>query len=289
LSVFWEGLKETIIPAILIVVVPTTLLGFILSHGALLKFFVVALPLIILVDIAANIINNYEDWEIDKANQKREVMHTAFKKNDLLYMYLIVVVAAFAILLVSGANEYLWFVVVGYIVLGIIYSLAIKLKNIAILNYAAIALAYAGVSAAIGFFSGSANLPLFLKWLPVFIFLIFVDFGYSITKDYSDVKGDSLHNKKTLPVLFGKSASIKIQFGIVTFAYIYLLAAILLGWLSPIFLLLFISYIFALYIIISAHKTDDRHIHRKLHHHAQRNGFLARLIIIVILILLSLV
>jgi 1,4-dihydroxy-2-naphthoate polyprenyltransferase len=286
---FWGGLKETIIPAILIVVVPTTFLGFLLSKGAPLNFIVVALPLIILVDIAANIINNYEDWEIDKANKKREVMHSAFKKNDLLYMYLVVIVAVFAILMLSGANKYLWISVLAYIFLGIIYSLAIKLKNIAILNYAAIAIAYAGMSAAIGFFSGSIDLSLFLKWSPIFIFLILVDFGYSITKDYSDVKGDALHDKKTLPVLFGKPASIKIQFAIVTVAYIYLLVAVLTRLLSPAFLFLFISYGFALYIIVTAHRTEDRHIHRKLHHHAQRNGFLARLIIIIILIVLALI
>ena len=217
-----EALRRAIIPAILIVVVPTTLLGFLLAHGHLLRFFLVALPLIILVDIAANIINNYEDWEIDKANQKREAMHKAFGKNDLLRMYTIVIAAVLVILALAGANIYLCASVLAYIVLGIIYSLAIKLKNIAILNYAAIAIAYAGISAAIGFFSGSADASLFLQWLPIFVFLILVDFGYSITKDYSDVKGDSLHGKNTLPVLFGKPASIKVQFVVITLAYAFL-------------------------------------------------------------------
>lgn len=285
---FWKGLKETLIPAILIIVVPTAFLGFLVSRGNLLQFFIVALPLIVLVDIAANIINNYEDWEIDKANQKREAMQRAFKKNDLLYMYLIVIVIVLAILVLARANEYLWISILAYILLGIIYSLVIKLKNIAILNYAAIAIAYGGVSAAIGFFSGSVDISLFLKWAPIFIFLILVDFGYSITKDYSDVKGDSLHNKKTLPVLLGKTTSIKIQFAIITFAYIYLLAAVILGLLNPLFLFLLISYAFALYIVVTTHRTEDRHIHRKLHYHAQRNGLLARLIIIIILILLAL-
>ncbi len=289
MSTFWSGLKETIIPSILIVVVPTTLLGFLLTHGNPLKFFLLALPLIILVDIAANIINNYEDWEIDIANKKREVMHKAFRKNDLLMMYIVVIAAALIILLLSQANIYLYAAVFAYIFLGIIYSLTIKLKNIVILNYAAIAIAYAGISAAIGFFSVSANMSLFLHWSPIFIFLILVDFGYCITKDYSDVKGDSLHGKNTLPVLFGKTASIKVQLVVITFAYVFLLVEVLLKILSPLFLFLFISYAFALYIVVTTYKSEDVHVHRKLHYYSHRNGFLTRLIIIIILIALTLI
>lgn len=277
------------IPAILVVVVPTTLLGFLLSHGPLINFFILALPLVVLVDVAANIINNYDDWEADKANQKRLLMHKAFKRRDLLYMYLVGTAAVLAILVIFGANEYLWISVLAYILLGIVYSLTVKFKDIAILNYATIALAYAGVASAIGFFSGSSDLSLFLRWLPIFLFLIFVDFGYAITKDYPDVIGDALHNKKTLPVIFGKSRSVGIQLGIVTFAYVYLVAMVVLKLLSPLFLLLFISYAFALYIIVSTHKTESRDIHRKLHHYSQRNGFMVRIIVIIILIVLALI
>ncbi len=286
MNLYLKGLKEAIIPAILVVVLPTALLGFVLSQANIMLFIIRALPLVILVDISANIINNYADWDIDIVNKKREVLHVAFRRQDLLLIYILILLLIAGILIFSGANVYLWIATFVFVVLGILYSILIKLKDVAFLNYAAIAIAYAGLSTALGYFSGSSNLAGFESWGPVIIFLILVDFGYSITKDYSDVLGDRMHNKNTLPVVLGKNNSLKVQAVIVTIAYVYLLWLIISGHLNLIYLSLLVSYGFAMYIIFRVYDTAEREIHQDMHHHSQRNGLLVRLIIICILLLI---
>lgn len=286
MNIYLKGLKEAAIPAILVVVVPTALLGFLLSHGNFINFFIKALPIVLIGDIGANIINNYSDWEIDIVNKKRETLHKVLNKKILLYIYFILLVLLILILHFSAANIYLWISSFSFVILGLLYSIFIRIKDRTIFNYVAIALSYAGISSIIGFFSGSSSATLFLNWLPLIGFLMLVDVGYSITKDYSDIIGDSLHKKKTLPVVVGKKKSLYIQLVIVTFAYMYLFVLIAYKIVPLAFSLLFISYGFALYILFKIYNTAETKIHEKMHHHSQHNGLLVRLIIIIILFII---
>jgi 4-hydroxybenzoate polyprenyltransferase len=213
-------------------------------------------------------------------------MHKTLKRKDLVYFYFIILLAIIIILILTNSNLYLWIASAFFILLGILYSLLIKLKDKTFLNYIAIALAYAGLSSAIGFFSGSGSLNEFIRWIPIILFLILVDFGYSITKDYSDIYGDKIHNKKTLPVIFGKEGSLKIQVIIITIAYIYLASLIISGAVGSIFIILFLSYGIALYLLFKIYESAEAEVHNKMHHHSQRNGLLVRILIICILLII---
>jgi 4-hydroxybenzoate polyprenyltransferase len=279
-----EGLKEAFIPAILIVVVPTAVLGFLLSGSDNLALLAEAVILIVLADVSANVINNYADWHIDVFNEKRNAMHSVFERQHLLFMYGALLLVLYSVMLIIGANLYLISSVTIFVILGMLYSVGTKLKDRVFLNYLTIAIAYAAVSASVGFFSGNGNVSAFLRWSPLLLFLVFVDLGYSMTKDYSDIVGDRKHNKKTFPVMFGKGKTVKIQLAFITLAYAFLVAAVLEGLLNPLFLILLVSYAFAIYIVIMVHVTEDKDVHERMHFNSQRNGLLVRLIIIVILL-----
>ncbi len=280
-----EGLKEAFIPAILIVVVPTTILGFLLSGSGNLMLLAEAIVLIILADISANVINNYADWHIDVFNEKRNAMHSIFERQHLLFMYGALLLVLYSLMFIIRANFYLISSVSIFVILGVLYSVGTKLKDRVFLNYLTIALAYAAVAASVGFFSGDGDVSAFLRWGPLLLFLVFVDLGYSMTKDYADIIGDKKHNKKTFPVMFGKSKAVRIQLTFITLAYAFLVTAVLEGVLSPVFMILLASYVFAIYIVIMVHVTEDKEVHERMHFNSQRNGLMVRLIIIVIMLI----
>ena len=281
-----KGLKEAFIPAILIVVVPTTILGFLLSGSGNILLLLQGIYLIILVDISANVINNYSDWQIDIRNKKRVAMHETFSRKQLLAIYIALTMIVYASMLLFSSNLYLVMVITIFVLLGILYSMGTKLKDKTFVNYLTISLAYAGVSSAVGFFSGSNNLTLFARWLPLILFLVLVDLGYSMTKDYSDIIGDREHGKKTLPVVFGKSLAIKIQLAFATAAYIFLIIMVVIGILNPAFLILLLSYLFALYILNTVSKTKNHKVEERMHFNSQRNGLFVRALIILLLLLI---
>jgi 4-hydroxybenzoate polyprenyltransferase len=285
---FILGLKEAFIPAILVVVVPTTALGFLTSGLGNASLFLVSILLIILVDLSANVINNYSDWEIDIENNKRKHMHKVFSKRDMLTIYVVLLILIFVVLALAQLNYYLLITVLIAILLGILYSSGPKFKDITIINYITIAIAYAATAFAIGYFAGSSSLSGFIRWLPLMLFLMFVDFGYSITKDYSDMLGDAAHGKKTLPVVKGKKTSIKIQLYEITFAYAFLFIAVAMNLLSIVFSLLIISYFVAIYILTKIKNTENKETYERMHYYAQRNGLLVRALIIIILLILGL-
>lgn len=280
-----KGIKEALIPATLIVIIPTTVLGFILSGSKNIMFLLTAIMLVVLVDISANVINNYSDWEIDIRNHKRKTLHRSLKRRHLLWMYTCILLGALAILILSNSNRYLWIVAGLFVLLGFSYSLSVKLKDMPIANYATIAIAYGGLSTAVGFFSGSSSLHEFIKWSPLVIFIVLAYFGYSMTKDYSDVVGDKQYNKKTFPVLLGKKNSIKLQVIVITAAYVYLLLLVALKLLSPSFLVLLVSYAIAIYILFVVYSTKDKQVHLKMHRYSQVNGLLISMLIIAVLLL----
>lgn len=281
-----KGLIQAFNLEILLMILPATLLGAILYEPNILNFLLIAMPIIILCDVGANLLNNYSDWEIDKVNHKRSAMHGIFIKKDILVIYLVVLILTLALLFVTNANMYVWIFTGAFVLLGILYSVGPNLKDIVFLNYLSIGLAYGGLTIAIGFFSNSASLPEFMKFLPLAIFFILINFGFSITKDYSDIKGDKLHNKKTLPVLLEKKTTVKVQLVIVTAIFAYLLCLIGLGMLGLSFLILLVCYLIALYVITTVSKTDNVEVHKKMRGYIIRNTLLA-IVICIILVLIK--
>jgi 4-hydroxybenzoate polyprenyltransferase len=277
-----SGFREMFTPSILIVVIPTAILGFVLSGGAYWKL-LIAIPLIVLADGGANAINNYSDWEIDRVNRKRLALHANFSRLGVLSVYCITLIAIFAILVVTKANAFLWTSVGLFVLLGIFYSLFMKLKDIIVANYVAIAVAYGGLSTAIGFFSGSGSFGLFVsKTFFVIIFLVLMFFGYSITKDYADVKGDKMHGKKTLPVVIGKDASVTFQIVLISIAYAFVIVLVLLGVLGIPFAVLLIPYAFAMYSLSRIYKTDNKESHKWSLRQMQYNSIAVSILIILL-------
>ncbi|MCL5427820.1 MAG: UbiA family prenyltransferase [Candidatus Marsarchaeota archaeon] len=280
-----KGVREAFNLPILLVVVPTVALGFLAGGSTNILLLLDSSVLIVLLSISANVINNYADWDIDVMNKKRNIMHETWLRNELLVFYLILLVVLLVIAFMSHASVYLWITVALLVLLGICYSITIRLKNTAPLNYIAIAGAYGFLSFYMGFFTSSFSSSKFWLWIPVPLFLFAMDLGYSITKDYSDVIGDKAYGKKTLPLAIGKSGSLKAQAVIITSAYVFLLLLIIFGKLSYAFSVLFLSYVFALYILWQTRSTDNNKLLRNAHLEAQLNGLLARFIMIMILLL----
>ncbi len=222
-----NGLKEALIPAILIVVVPTTIVGFIASGSQSFVPFILATLAIILADISSNVINNVADWNIDIHNGRRTALHRNFTQKSLTTVYVILIALLVVFLWTLQANTLLWASVGLFIILGFIYSFVAKLKDRFFLNYATIAVAYGGVSFAIGFFAGNQSLADFQHWIPVVLFIMLIDFGYSMSKDYQDVSGDKKFGKQTLPVVAGKQTAVIVQTVIITLAFVILTASIL--------------------------------------------------------------
>ncbi|MFA6329980.1 MAG: UbiA family prenyltransferase [Candidatus Micrarchaeia archaeon] len=272
------GLKQALIPPILLVVLPTTAMGFLATGSKDYFLLVISLVIAALTDISANLINNYADWEIDKSNKKREKMQAVFRRPQLIVLFFAVIYLLFAILNLIHANDYLALAVVSFILLGVIYSLFVKLKDIFPLNNLSIALSYGGIAFLIGFFTATSDFSSLARWFPLILFLIVVDFGYSMTKDYADIFGDALHSKRTLPVLFGKKKAVLIQSLLISLAFCFLLIMIFLNRLPLVFALLFVSYAFALYQLRIIHFTDDRQIHSKMHFYSQVNGLIIRML-----------
>lgn len=275
------GVKEAFNLPILLVVVPTVILGFILGGAANIFHLVDAIVLVFLLSVGANVLNNYADWEIDIMNKKRDAMHKAWLRNELLMLYLAILLIIFAIAYFSGLNIYLYIVLIMLTLLGMFYSIVVRFKDVMPLNYLTIAGAYGILVFYVGFFAAPFSLSRFWMWLPIPLFLFVMDLGYSITKDYSDMLGDKAYDKKTLPLVIGKAASVKVQAAIISCAYVFLLLLILFNRLNYLFSFLFLSYLLAFYILWRT-RSDDNKTLRKMHFFAQLNGLFARFIIILI-------
>ncbi len=280
-----SGLKEALILPILLVVVPTTFVGFLASGSSNIIDMLLGLVLIILAGVSANVLNNYSDWEIDIKNKKRNILHETFKRRELSFLYLFILLLIYLIVYIFRLNFYTLLTISLYILMGIFYSLFIRFKDKILFNYLIIAISYGVIAFSLGYFLGSNIISGFYNLLPIIIFIFIADFGYSISKDYGDIIGDKKYKKNTLPVIFGKDFSIKFQFLIINIAYIFLLITISLNKLSYLYLFLFISYLFAMYIIKKTKNTNNINILNKMHFLAQINGLSIRFILILLLLI----
>ncbi|MFH0971756.1 MAG: UbiA family prenyltransferase [Candidatus Micrarchaeota archaeon] len=281
------ALRQALIPRILLVVLPTTFLGFLASGSGDLGVLLLSLVIITIVDVGANLLNNYADWRIDIINRKRLTMHDVFDRNDLLVFYLASLILLAITLFFAKINPFLLVVVLAGVLFGMQYSALLRLKDRVIINYATIAIAYGGISFLTGFFAGTSDIWLFYEWLPITIFIILVDFGYSMTKDYPDVLGDLEHSKMTLPVIFGKARAVRMQAVIIGATYLFLLLMVFSEKVHYIYLLLLISYLIAMAKLRIIHLSEDKVTHDLMHYYAQINGLIVRFIIIAIVVFLG--
>lgn len=247
-------LNQALIPMILIVVVPSTILGFVVARNFDFWLLLQGLFIITTIDFAGNALNNYADWEVDKLNKKRVELHSILKRKHLLFLSLFLFLLSVPFLFTG--NIYLKiFILLGYFVAAN-YSIGLKTKNGVPWNYATIALFYGPFAFFYGFFSASNDFNLFLAnlWMPIFLF--FIDMGFSVTKDYEDVEGDKIEKKLTFPVVYGKIFSLAYQFSITSLTFIGLTALAVFGGVSAWYLFVTPFYFIALFVLYNIFKTD---------------------------------
>ena len=283
-----KGILQSFILSLLIfIVMPSTLLGFLASGSTNILFLIEAIIVISLLDIGANVLNNYADWNIDILNNKRDTLHNAVSKEDLLYVYIILLILVWIMLLLLQKSIYLELSVLSFIILGIIYSEILKLKDISPFNYVAIGLAYGAIPFSIGFFLGTSSLESYLIYVPLVIFLSLATFAHTITKDYGDVEGDSKNNKKTLPVIFGKSKALLIQSMLIVISYLTLILFYLLNDVNIYYLVSVVSMVFGLLILNMIKLAKDSKAVKKAALYNKFNHFILRLILIFVTIFIT--
>ena len=274
----------------LLIILPAFIIGFVLSGYKNITAIILIISALIIGDICANLLNNYKDWEIDKINKKRLLLHKILKKNQIwnyfLFLFIILIIFSFffIIFFINQINIYFILVVFLTFFLNIMYSSFLKLKDKYILNYITLGLSYGVVPFLIGFFFGENDPLKLIYFIPILVFLFLTDFSYSISKDYPDIKGDKIFKKRTLPVSTKNSNVFKIQFAIVSIAYLFLLSCILLHIININYDILFISFLIQILILNKTIKSPSVKNSRKMHFYTQLNEFLIRLIILSILL-----
>lgn len=270
-------LNQALIPMILVVVIPTAILGWVAAGTFDVLSLIMAIFIISTMDLGGNALNNYADWKIDELNEKRKELHTQITKKKLLLIS--IVLFALSLPFLAIGNIYLRAVIlIGYLI-AINYSIVLKTKNIPIANYVTISLYYGPLAFAYGFLSSTADVLLLAKiaWMMAFLFLI--DMGFSVTKDYEDIKGDKAENKLTLPVIYGKKASLAYQFAMITSAFFLLAALIVLKVVSYWYSLAFISYVIAAYALWIVHSTESRERFHHSHNLIRLNALICRFLL----------
>ncbi|HII38471.1 TPA: prenyltransferase [Candidatus Micrarchaeota archaeon] len=279
-----KALTQTINLPPLMVVVPATIAGLIVSGPFDAVRFLLVILLTVITDTSANVINNYSDWEIDKMNNKRKEMHETFSKKSLIATYALLLAGVAALLFVLGANLFLIASTAAFAFLGLVYSWGPKLKDVTPLNYISIALAYGGLSFCMGLFSQNGSAELLLTWLPVILAIVMIDIGYSITKDYVDYEGDKHYGKKTLPVILGKQKAIFVQFGVILAAYTLLAIALYVEWISLAYAWFFLSFAIAVYMLRKVNYATERSELKQAYFITAYNGLFVRAILIAVLL-----
>lgn len=279
------GLKEAAFLPTLLVVTPPAIIGFLASGKLSLAGLAALIAVVVLWDVSANVLNNYFDWEIDKVNKKRNVMHEQVSKRELFYMYLIFAIGSALVavfILKPGAYFYIFYGI--EVLLAILYSSTLlKLKDRFVINYICIAIGYGLLSFLMGFYVNAPSQALLEKYLPIGLFLGILYFSITIVKDYGDVEGDAKHNKITLQVLIGRLKTLRLQYILISISYAILLVLILMGIINALFLLTFLFYFSLMYIMSKIARVEDSKKLRQISFYTQINTFALDLLMIVIL------
>ena len=275
--------NQALIPMILVVVLPTTILGWVVSKELDILNLLVGILIIASIDMGGNALNNIADWEIDEINKKRILLHRTLSKKQLFLIFLLLFLLPVPFLIVGN----IWLklcILLGYLT-AINYSYGLKLKDKVIGNYFNIAIFYGPFAFLYGYFASTSNLQLLIEnwWMVLFVFLM--DMGFAVTKDYEDVYGDKMLGKKTLPSVFGKEISLLYQFLIINLTFSLVMALIALKKIPFKFILLGIPYLIAFYVIRKVYFTDNAEEYHKAHNLIRLNALASRFMVALIYLL----
>ena len=119
--------NELFYPEVVIVLLPQVFLGYLASQSTNLLSFFCASLIIILVDFAGNVLNNYADWKIDEKNKKRMYLHQKLDRKSLLLIFIVLSCLLFLTVSLNFNLLLLIFVVLGYLT-AVFYSIIFRLK-----------------------------------------------------------------------------------------------------------------------------------------------------------------
>jgi geranylgeranylglycerol-phosphate geranylgeranyltransferase len=149
-----------------------------------------------LISAGGNVINDYFDLEVDRANKPhRSLPSGKVTKTGALVLYLILSAAG---LFLSALVNRSAFIIAGAAVVGLFfYSASLKLElfwgNFTVAFISALAFLYGGASV------GNPGGPL----IPA-VFAFLYHFGREVLKDLEDMEADGLRRSRSIPLVFGQ-------------------------------------------------------------------------------------
>lgn len=207
----------------------STLLPFLLScsvlvaHRAPLGSYVLALLITVISYGLVTIYNDLSDHLVDTANKRSDIplASSQITRGSLRQLATGLFAIGFVCALIAGQGALLW--LGGYLFFGWLYSGPANFKGRGVLGVIILGLCYGVMPWLLGYSLTAA--PITPWGFVLMAASFFFASGIVPLKDFKDVKGDALHNKKTLLVLYGSEKTHSIILATTTFAYAVLVAA----------------------------------------------------------------
>lgn len=187
-------------------VLPPYFIGHILSHSTVdFALWMGATSLCLLI-CWGSIMNHYADWQADEINHKRVWLHEGGSRSRLLrYQFVPLTLFLLVSILSSWHQPALIFMFLLGLFSALQYSIWMRFKDRLWFNYVYLAFAYGVYPLFLGLLVSGINWAEtdleFILW--ILSFLLLVDIGIAPVKDFEDIPGDVLINKKTLPANIG--------------------------------------------------------------------------------------
>lgn len=199
---------------------------------------------VFLITASGNVINDYFDYEIDKINKPERPLPSGriSRKNAFILYALLSFLGLLASLQIS-----INFFFLALFNSGLVFLYSKKLKKTLLGNGVDSWLACSVFIAPIFI----QNKLIFYSPATVLAGIAFLgNYGREVLKDVEDVKGDKIHNAKTLPILLGSRKATIIGKIIILVASLLLFLPYILGFFSELYLIFsFILFLFLIRIV----------------------------------------
>ncbi len=222
----------------------------------------VTIPLLIisyLIPLMVYSYDYYRDMDKDKDSNLERAAH--FNKKKQVYPYLMIgYVLTLTILLVAFSNLMMISFILLLVTVGVLYTVALKkftqkipaFKNI----YTALTWSLAGTF----FIPLYYSLHLSLLYILIFLFIFLKCRPNIIVFDLKDIVSDRKEGLKTIPVLLGKTRTLKFLHRLNIIAFIPLFIGIILKIIPLFAAIMVLFYFYSIYYLNKAGKVDDKQL-----------------------------
>ncbi len=207
----------------------TYCIGYFFAIHTLSPDFFVGLIILLALHSLATLQNDIEDFEIDKANKRQSVLqdhHLSISGAKFFVQALVLMAVVFALL--SSHRRIHLTVILGLLLVAWLYNLnPIRASKKPIASILIMGLCYGALPFIYGYLVASGK-PLSATFLLLAILFFLARISTAIMKDYKDVKGDKLFNKKTFYLRYGANLTAWTSFITAVIAYIGIIGMLLL-------------------------------------------------------------